>query len=129
MAFAGRSQRSGRNVNLREKGSNSVMKTKLAVGGVMVLAIAGCSEKIGPQGLSENPRFEILQKGDQGPQQTSRTILYDRNTGDVLIIEYTGGIYNRGPYRSDGFNWKTLASPVTKAGFEYRGPRSGFTDS
>ena len=73
------------------------MKTKLLVGGLMVLMV-GCSAKIGPLGLSENPRFEVLQKGREGLKLAIKTVLFDRNTGDILVIDYTGNIENAGPF-------------------------------
>ena len=50
------------------------MKTKLLVGGLMVLMV-GCSDR---------NRFEILQ---QSPDRI--TVLFDRNTGDILKIAWS----------------------------------------
>jgi hypothetical protein len=52
------------------------MKTKLMVGGLMVLGLIGCSDR---------NRFEILQ---QSPDTT--TVLFDRNTGDILDMSLSG---------------------------------------
>jgi hypothetical protein len=60
------------------------MKTKLMVGGLMVLGLIGCSDR---------NRFEILQ---QSPDTT--TVLFDRNTGDILDISLSGDIENVGPF-------------------------------
>jgi hypothetical protein len=58
----------------------------------------GALQKIGPLGLSENPRFEVLQKGREGLKLAIKTVLFDRNTGDILVIDYTGYIENVGPF-------------------------------
>ena len=60
------------------------MKTKLMVGGLMVLGLIGCSDR---------NRFEILQ---QNPDRM--TVLFDRSTGDVLKIALSGNIENVGPF-------------------------------
>jgi hypothetical protein len=59
------------------------MKTRLLVGGLMMLMV-GCSER---------NRFEILQ---QSPDRI--TVLFDKNTGDILKIAQSGYIENLGPF-------------------------------
>jgi hypothetical protein len=46
---------------------------------LLMVLMVGCSEKIGPLGLSERPRFEILQKGREGLKLAIKTVLFDRN--------------------------------------------------
>ena len=58
------------------------MKTKLMVGGLMVLRLIGCSDR---------NRFEILQ---QSPERM--TVLFDRNTDDILKIAQSGAAVETG---------------------------------
>jgi hypothetical protein len=60
------------------------MKTKLVIGGLMVLGLIGCSDR---------NRFEVLQ---QNPD--TMTVLFDRSTGDILKIAQSGKIENVGPF-------------------------------
>ena len=57
---------------------------KLVIGGLMVLGLIGCSDR---------NRFEVLQQSSD-----RMTVLFDRSTGDILIIDYTGNIRNVGPF-------------------------------
>jgi hypothetical protein len=59
------------------------MKTKLMVGGLMVLMV-GCSDR---------DRFEVLQQSSD-----RMTVLFDRSTGDILKIAQSGNIENVGPF-------------------------------
>jgi hypothetical protein len=60
------------------------MKTKLMVGGLMVLGLIGCSDR---------NRFEVLQQSSD-----RMTVLFDRSTGDILKIAQSGYIENVGPF-------------------------------
>jgi hypothetical protein len=61
------------------------MKTNLLLFG-LVVGLAGCSNQ---------HRFEVLQ---QGQAQASRSVLFDRDTGDILLIDFTGDIRNVGQF-------------------------------